>query len=535
LKIMMAQVAPQVGDIAFNTRLVLDAAQRAEAEHCDMLVLPELVLTGYPPEDLLLRDAFMGEVDAAVEQVIANAKQTIVVFGHPRRAEGLLFNSASLAVNGKCVGVYDKRALPNYGVFDERRYFTPGEGPDVFEVHGWRIGVGICEDLWDDELAETSCTRARDVLLNLNASPFHIDKQLERETLMRRRAAHFGVPTVYVNPVGGQDEIVFDGGSHAIDAGGTLLARAPMFETADVVVDIAASFGEVAPLPDTMDQIHRALVLGVRDYVCRNACSQVVIGLSGGIDSALVAALACEALGAEQVLGVLMPSPYSSDHSIADAAQLAENLDIETIILPIESSMAALNGLLSTPFAAWGLNEPDVTEENVQARIRGLLLMAVSNKTGRMLLTTGNKSEMAVGYATLYGDMAGGFAPLKDVYKTQAFALARHINRNAELIPENTISKPPSAELRPDQMDSDSLPDYAILDEILQSYIELGQNKAHIAARGFDSGLVERVIRMLYIAEYKRRQAPPGVKITQKAFGRDRRYPITHGFREYLA
>ena len=531
---MMAQVAPQVGDIAYNTHLVLEAMQRAEALHCDMLVLPELVLTGYPPEDLLLRHAFMREVEGAVAQIVANARQAVVVFGHPRHVDGCMFNSASLAADGKLVGVYDKRALPNYGVFDERRYFTPGSGSDVFEVHGWSIGLGICEDLWDEEVIETTASRPRDVLLNLNASPFHIDKQLEREALMQRRAKRLGVPVVYVNPVGGQDEIVFDGGSHAVDAGGMLLARAPIFAPADVLVDVAASCGEIEPLPDTMQQMRCALVLGVRDYVRRNGCSQVVIGLSGGIDSALVAALACEALGADQVLGVLMPSRYSSEHSISDARVLAENLGIETITLPIESPVAAVDALVAQPFADWGLAAPDVTEENVQARIRGLLLMAVSNKTGRMLLTTGNKSEMAVGYATLYGDMAGGFAPLKDVYKTQAFALARHINRHGELIPENSISKPPSAELRPGQMDSDSLPDYAVLDDILQSYIELGQDMRDIAAQGFDSGLVERVIRMLYIAEYKRRQAPPGVKITQKAFGRDRRYPITHGFREHL-
>lgn len=535
MKIMMAQLAPKVGDIAYNTRQVLEAMQRADAAHCDMLVLPELVLTGYPPEDLLWRHAFMDEAEAAVARVVAASGRAVVVFGHPRRENGQLLNSATLATHGKVVGIYDKRALPNYGVFDERRYFTPGSGPDVFEVHGWRIGIGICEDLWDDDLAEKAALRPRDVLLNLNASPFHVDKQLERESLMQRRAKRFGVPVVYVNPVGGQDEIVFDGGSHAVDASGVLLARAPMFEVADVMVDVAVSVGDIAPLPDAMQQMYLALVLGVRDYVRRNGASQVVIGLSGGIDSALVAALACAALGAEHVLGVLMPSRYSSDHSVTDALDLARNLGIETITLPIESPVNAVDALLADPFAGWGRSGPDVTEENVQARIRGLLLMAVSNKTGRMLLTTGNKSEMAVGYATLYGDMAGGFAPLKDVYKTQVFALCRHINRHGVLVPENTIIKPPSAELRPDQKDSDSLPDYEVLDDILQSYIELGQDMARIAARGFDPGLVERVIRMLYIAEYKRRQAPPGVKITQKAFGRDRRYPITHGFREHLA
>jgi len=538
LKIMMAQLAPRVGDIAGNTQLVLDAIQRADASHCDMLVLPELVLTGYPPEDLLWRHAFMDEAEDAVGRIIAQSGKAVVVFGHPRREDGCLFNSATLAADGRIVGVYDKRALPNYGVFDERRYFTPGSGDDVFEVNGWRIGIGICEDLWSDEVAEKAAEKPRDVLLNLNASPFHIDKQLERESLMQRRAARFGVPVVYVNPVGGQDEIVFDGGSHAVDASGSLLARAPMFVCADVIVDVAVSVGDITPLPESMQQIYAALVLGVRDYVQRNGVSQVVIGLSGGIDSALVAALACEALGAGHVLGVLMPSRYSSDHSLTDALELAGNLGMQTITLPIEAPVQGVDALLAESFAAWGLSAADVTEENVQARIRGLLLMAVSNKTGRMLLTTGNKSEMAVGYATLYGDMAGGFAPLKDVYKTQVFALCRHINRTSkggELIPQNTISKPPSAELRADQKDSDSLPDYDVLDGILQSYIELGQDMAVIAARGFDPGLVERVIRMLYLAEYKRRQAPPGVKITQKAFGRDRRYPITHGFRERLA
>ncbi|MDX8392781.1 MAG: NAD+ synthase [Mariprofundaceae bacterium] len=529
---MMAQIAPRVGDIAGNTRLLLDAMQRAEGARCDILVCPELTLTGYPPEDLLLRDAFMHEVEQAVAQIIANSGQAVTVFGHPRCADGLLYNSASLASCGQSLGCYDKKSLPNYGVFDEQRYFSPGQGADVFSVHGWRIGIGICEDLWDDDVAEGVASEARDVLINLNASPFHVDKQIEREALMQQRAIRFATPVVYVNQVGGQDEVVFDGGSHALDASGHLLARAPLFSTADVVVDVAASCGEIARLPDAMEQIHQALLLGVRDYVLRNGCTQVVLGLSGGIDSALVAALACEALGAANVLGVLMPSRYSSDHSISDAEALAANLGMQIITLPIEAARASVDDLLAETFAAWGMSKADVTEENVQARIRGLLLMAISNKTGRMLLTTGNKSEMAVGYATLYGDMAGGFAPLKDVYKTQVFALSRHINRHGVVIPENSISKPPSAELAPDQQDSDSLPAYAVLDDILQLYIELGQGMDSIVQHGYDSALVERLVRMLYIAEYKRRQAPPGVKITQKAFGRDRRYPMTHGFRE---
>jgi len=530
---MMAQVAPQVGDVAFNTGLVLDAMKRAESVGCDVLALPELVLAGYPPEDLLLRSSFMDAVERAVSRIVAASEKATVVFGHPRRTENGLHNSATLAADGKLLGVYDKRALPNYGVFDERRYFTPGTGPEVFSVHDWRIGVGICEDLWSDTVAEETAMQARDVLINLNASPFHVDKQIDREALMKKRAVRFAVPVIYVNQVGGQDEVVFDGGSHAVDAAGQILARAPLFETADVLVDIADPCGKVAKIPSSVEQMHQALVLGVRDYVRRNGVSQVVIGLSGGIDSAVVAALACEALGAENVLGVLMPSRFSSHHSVGDAEVLAKNLGMEVVTLPIQNPVVSVEALLEAPFEQWGKSEPDVTEENIQARMRGLLLMAISNKTGRMLLSTGNKSEMAVGYATLYGDMAGGFAVLKDVYKTQVYALAKHLNHKREVVPQHTIDKPPSAELRPDQKDSDSLPDYETLDAILQAYVELGQSVASIAARGFDLGDVHGMIRMLHLAEYKRRQAPPGVKITQKAFGRDRRYPITHGFREW--
>ncbi|MDQ6960653.1 MAG: NAD+ synthase [Mariprofundaceae bacterium] len=530
---MMAQVAPQVGDVAFNTGLVLDAMGRAKAADCDVLVLPELVLAGYPPEDLLLRSSFIDAVEYAVSRIVAASKKTVVIFGHPRRAENGLTNSASLAADGKLLGIYDKRALPNYGVFDEQRYFTPGTGQEVFPAHHWRIGVSICEDLWNDAVVEEAAVQARDVLINLNASPFHVDKQHDREALMKQRAIRFGVPVIYVNQVGGQDEVVFDGGSHAVDAAGQVLERAPLFEAADILVDVAEPCGQVAKIPPPVEQIRRALVLGVCDYVHRNGVSQAVIGLSGGIDSAVVAVLACEALEAENVLGVLMPSWFSSPYSVTDAEILANSLGMETVTLPIARPVASVETLLAEPFEQWGKSAPDITEENIQARVRGLLLMAISNKTGRMLLSTGNKSEMAVGYATLYGDMAGGFAVLKDVYKTQVYALANHMNRKREVIPRNIIEKPPSAELRPDQKDSDTLPDYETLDAILQAYIELGQSVASIAAQGFDLDDVHDMIRMLYLAEYKRRQAPPGVKITQKAFGRDRRYPITHGFREW--
>jgi len=534
MKIMLAQVAPRVGDITGNVELIIDAASQAADASCDLIVFPELTVTGYPPEDLLLRPLFMQAVEFAVDEIVAASGSCAVVFGAPRCFDGAVRNSAFIAIKGELVGIYDKQHLPNYGVFDELRYFSPGRGESVvFDLNGWRVGVGICEDIWSDSLAEKQACLAADVWLNLNASPFHMNKQVEREALMSKRAKSFAAPVVYVNPVGGQDEVVFDGGSHVMDASGDLLMRAPLFEAALPIVDMElAGQSDIAALPDSTAQIHDALVLGVRDYVRRNGCHQVVIGLSGGIDSAVTAAIAVEALGAENVLGVLLPSKFSSDHSIADAEALVENLGIESITLPIAGPVEAAESALKDTFSAWGKSEPDVTEENIQARSRGMLLMAISNKTGRMLLTTGNKSEMAVGYATLYGDMAGGFAVLKDVWKTDVFALANFMNELRETVPQNTIDKPPSAELRPDQKDSDSLPGYDELDTILKAAIEDRLSVDEIAAFGFDIDEVKRVVGMLHMAEYKRRQAPPGVKITRRAFGRDRRYPITHAFRE---
>ena len=533
---MVAQIAPRVGDLAGNVRQICEMLLVAESDTCDLAVFPELTITGYPPEDLLKRALFMSAVEKAVEQVVQESGSTCAIFGAPRQEDGALFNSLFLAQHGKVIGIYDKQRLPNYGVFDEQRYFTPGCGKGtVFEVNGQRVGVGICEDLWHDDLVEQQAKMECDLWVNLNASPFHVNKQLEREALVQKRAKAFGVPLVYVNPVGGQDEIVFDGGSHVASGAGILLLRAPLFEVWHAVFESEeVDKTDIAPLPESIEQVHRALVMGVHDYVHRNGCSQVVIGLSGGIDSALTAAIAVEALGAENVLGVLLPSKYSSDHSLSDAKALVKNLGIDAVTLPIADGVSAVEGILHDIFSGWDKSEPGVTEENIQARIRGLLLMAISNKTGRMLLTTGNKSEMAVGYATLYGDMAGGFAVLKDVYKTQAFALARWLNRGRELIPENTITKPPSAELRPDQKDSDSLPEYEVLDAILKANIEERLGVDEIAARGgYSRAVVEQVVRLLQLAEYKRRQAPPGVKITERAFGRDRRYPITHHFREW--
>lgn len=538
MKIMLAQIAPRVGDITGNIGLIIDAANRAEHASCDLIAFPELAVTGYPPEDLLLRPSFMEAVEFAVDEIVAASGDCAVVFGAPRRVAGGdragLMNSAFIARKGSLVGICDKQCLPNYGVFDELRYFIPGSGNEVvFDIDGWKVGIGICEDIWSDSLARKQAGLTADVWLNLNASPFHIDKQFEREALMSERAKCFSAPVVYINPVGGQDEVVFDGGSHVMDAAGALLLRAPLFETALPVVDLEqAGQSSVVPVPSTIAQIHAALVLGVSDYVHRNGCQRVVIGLSGGIDSAVTAAIAVEALEAANVLGVLLPSKISSDHSLFDAEALAANLGIESVTLPIAGAVEATEAILADTFAAWGMSEADVTEENIQARSRGMLLMAISNKSGRMLLTTGNKSEMAVGYATLYGDMAGGFAVLKDLYKTDVFTLADYINREHEIIPQNSIDKPPSAELRPEQKDSDSLPDYDKLDPILKGSIEDRLSVDEIASQGFDRGEVQRVVGMLHAAEYKRRQAPPGVKITRRAFGRDRRYPITHGFRE---
>ena len=531
MKIRLEQCVPRVGDMNGNVHLICQAIEAAERHHCDLLVFPELMVTGYPPEDLLLRPAFLAEVDKAVQHVIRQSKQTIVVFGAPRCNEEGLKNSAFVACHGQLLAVYDKQQLPNYGVFDEQRYFVAGHGEHaVVEVNGWHIGLGICEDLWHDELVSKQVKQGCDVWLNLNASPFHEGKQQEREALTAKRAKQFGCPVVYVNPVGGQDEIVFDGGSHVMDAAGELLLRAPLFASASCDVDLANIECSVQDIPLRLQQIYQALVLGTKDYVLRNGSTQVVLGLSGGIDSALTAAIAVDALGKENVLGVLLPSSFSSEHSIQDAQDLVTNLGIESITLPIAESVSAIEHTLADTFKAWGKSEPDVTEENIQARTRGVLLMAISNKTGRMLLTTGNKSEMAVGYATLYGDMAGGFAVLKDVYKMDVFALCDYLNQEHIVIPQNTIDKPPSAELRPDQKDSDSLPDYDVLDAILKASIEDRLGVAEIVALGYAEDEVKHILHLVRLAEYKRRQSPPGIKITEKAFGRDRRYPITHAF-----
>ncbi len=559
VKVALAQINATVGDLAGNARLIADAARQAYAQGARLVLAPELSLTGYPPEDLLLRPAFLRACDdqlSALADGLADCEGLHVVVGHPLswgEAQDLRsksyslprrFNAASVLAGGRVQATYCKRELPNYQVFDERRYFASGRdagrGPVVFEVQGVRFGLLICEDAWFDEPAEAACEAGAEVLCVLNASPFHIDKHGEREERMSARARACGRPLLYAHLVGGQDEVVFDGASFAVDAGGTVRARAAMFEAQNLLVELGAGgivSGPMAPVPEVEAQAWGALVTGVRDYVGKNGFPGAIIGLSGGVDSALVLAVAVDALGADRVRCVMMPSPYTADISWLDARDMAARLGVRYDEIGITPMFDAFRAALAPQFA--GLPE-DATEENIQARVRGTLLMALSNKSGAIVLTTGNKSEMATGYCTLYGDMAGGFAVIKDVAKTMVYRLSvwknRQPNRRADgtvgpVIPERIITRPPSAELRPGQTDQDSLPPYEILDAILERYMENDQSIEDIVAAGFDRADVERVTRLIKINEYKRRQAPVGIRITHRAFGRDWRYPITSKFR----
>jgi NAD+ synthase (glutamine-hydrolysing) len=535
LRIALAQIDLLVGDIDANVRRVLEAAARARDDlRADVVVFPELTLTGYPPEDLLLRPEFDQRVAQGVEQLRAALTGIAAIVGYPCVRDGKRFNAAGVIRDGAVVAEYFKALLPNYSVFDEKRYFEPGGAPCVVDLHGVLVGITICEDIWFPAPAAHAREAGARLLVNLNASPFHKGKAPEREELVGKRARENGFPIVYVNLVGGQDELVFDGGSFVVDAAGALSHRLDYFAEALAVVEVAADGactvvpGDCAAALPEEEAIYRALVLGVRDYVRKNGFHGAVIGLSGGIDSALVLCIAVDALGADQVEVLSMPSRYTAEISNLDAADMARRLGVEYALIPIEPAFEAFLAMLAEEFR--GL-PADVTEENIQARCRGILLMAVSNKTGRILLTTGNKSEMSVGYATLYGDMAGGFAPIKDVPKLLVYRLAEWRNREAEVIPRRIIERPPSAELRADQKDSDSLPPYEVLDPILERYVEQDLSVAEIVAAGFDLATVQRVARMVDRNEYKRRQAPPGIKITRRAFGRDRRYPLTNGFR----
>jgi len=518
-----------VGDIAGNARRVIDCAERLRGR-ADIVVFPELTLTGYPPEDLLLRPACDARVARALHEIAEAAVGITLVVGYPALRDGVRYNVAGVLRDGVVETEYRKMQLPNYSVFDERRYFEPGANAVVFRQGDVRFGLTICEDIWFDMPVQRAAAAGAQILLNLNASPFHQGKAVEREALVADRAARFGVSVIYVNLVGGQDELVFDGGSFVIDAKGALRHRAPFFTESETLVRVdhgVVQTAEVSPLPGEEEQVYRALIMGTRDYVIKNGFSSVVLGLSGGIDSALTLAIAVDALGAENVEVVMMPSRFTAEISNSDALRQAERMRVAHQTISIEPAFSAFLEMLAPTFAG---TEPDVTEENIQARCRGIILMAISNKRGRMLLTTGNKSEMSVGYATLYGDMAGGFAPLKDVPKLLVYRLARWRNREGEVIPQRVIDRPPSAELRADQKDTDSLPDYVILDGILALYVEQDRSVDDIVAAGYERPVVERIARLVDRNEYKRRQAPPGVKITRRAYGRDRRYPIVNGF-----
>ena len=527
--VALAQLDLLVGDIGGKARRVIDCAGRLHGR-AEIVVFPELTLTGYPPEDLLLRPACDQRVTEALREIAAAAVGVTLIVGYPAMRDGIRYNVAGVLRDGVVDIEYRKMQLPNYSVFDERRYFEPGANAVIFEQGGVRFGLTICEDIWFDVPVQRAASAGAQVLLNLNASPFHQDKAAEREALVAERAAAFGVAVVYVNLVGGQDELVFDGGSFVVDSAGEVKHRSAFFEESESLVAIEDGVplaGKLEPFAGEEEQVYRALVTGTRDYVRKNGFSSVVLGLSGGIDSALTLAVAVDALGAENVEVVSMPSRYTADISNLDAAHQAKLMGVAYQTIPIEPAFSAFLDMLADTFAG---TKPDITEENIQARCRGIILMAISNKRGRMLLTTGNKSEMSVGYATLYGDMAGGFAPLKDVPKLLVFRLARWRNRDVEVIPQRVIDRPPSAELRADQKDTDSLPEYGVLDAILAMYVEQDQSVDEIVAAGHEQGVVERVTRLVDLNEYKRRQAPPGVKITRRAYGRDRRYPIVNGF-----
>jgi len=536
VKVALAQVDLAVGDVVGNTEKIIEFACRArDGLGAHLVVFPELSICGYPPEDLLFHVGLRYKVENAIAEIRSTVSGIAVLIGHPEYADEQIYNSCTVYQDGEILAHYRKHLLPNYSVFDEERYFTRGTKPSVFVINGIRVGLNICEDVWSPEPMASARSAGAECVIAINGSPYEFTSQATRESQVGRRVAEVRVPVIYVNMVGGQDELVFDGGSFVMTGDGDISFRAPPFEEGlhEVVLDATASGvvprpGDCTAILDTDASVYKALVRGTRDYITKHNFPGVILGLSGGIDSALVATIACDAIGADRVRAVMMPFRYTSNMSQEDAAGQAATLGIGYDVIPIEPMYEATIAQLAPILAD---REPDTTEENIQARCRGVLLMAISNKTGRMLLTTGNKSEMAVGYATLYGDMAGGFAPIKDCSKTLVYRLARYRNTLSDAIPERVITREPSAELRPDQKDSDSLPDYDVLDPILEAFIEDDLSVAEITDRGFDRDTVVRILEMVKRNEYKRRQAPPGVRISRRAFGRDWRYPITSGYK----
>jgi NAD+ synthase (glutamine-hydrolysing) len=571
LRVALAQINTTVGDIEGNIARVLEYVQRARDLDSDIVAFPELAVTGYPPEDLLLRPAFVQDNLEALGEIISGCKDITAVVGFVDRDDSGIYNAAAVIHDGGLADVYRKQRLPNYGVFDELRYFLPAAENPVYMIAGVVVGLNICEDIWyPGHPTEAQAVAGAQVIVNINGSPFHAGKRHFREEMLADRAREYRVWICYTNLVGGQDELVFDGGSMVLDPKGNLVARAAMFQEELLVVDIPVDEGErfgtrpgdaigryttarpplalseepanaakpgierrIAPELSQEAEVYEALVLGTRDYLRKTGFSKALVALSGGIDSSLVATVAANALGPQNVIGISMPSRYSSDGSINDAKELAENLGIELIIIPIEPAHQAMLDMIESAFAAKGHEEAGSAEENIQARIRGNVIMAFSNKLGHIVLTTGNKSEYATGYATLYGDMSGGYAVIKDVPKTLVYKLSRYRNTVGpkQVIPEGCITKPPSAELKPDQLDEDTLPPYEVLDPIIEAYVEDNLNVDDIVERGFDRVTVEKVVRMINGSEYKRRQAAPGIKITPRAFGRDWRPPIANRYK----
>ncbi len=534
MRIAVAQMNSVLGDLSGNVRQILEIARQAEAEGTDVLLTPELSLCGYPPEDLLLRPDFYRSVDLALADL---ARETTdldmaIVVGHPEQAGSHCYNAATVLLQGKRLGTYRKQHLPQYEVFDELRYFTPGNDTVTFDYAGVRFGLAICEDIWFEAPARKARDAGAEVLLVLNASPYHLDKTRDRQAMLEQRVAQTGMSVVYCNLVGGQDELVFDGASCLLSRAGEWIMRLPQFVESLAYADLdeQGTWQTTQPLAPPIalnQQVYDAMVLGVRDYFAKNGFAGAYLGLSGGIDSALTLCVAVDALGAERVRPIIMPSPYTAQMSIDDSWALCANLGVQGELVDIQPAMQTYEQLLAPYFVG---KAPDTTEENLQARIRGNLLMAMSNKSGWLVLTTGNKSEMAVGYCTLYGDMAGGFAVLKDLLKTKVYDVCRWINRDLEIIPWRIIERPPSAELRPDQTDQDSLPPYEVLDAIVTAYMEQDMSPREIIARGYREEDVRRVVRLLRISEYKRRQSPVGIRLTRRGFGKDWRYPITNRY-----
>jgi len=547
LKIALASLNPTVGDLGGNSEKILTAHDAARAKGADLVVFSELCLIGYPPEDIVLKGAFQNaamEKVAGLAQATADGGPAMLIGSCWRGEDGRLYNAAILLENGEIAHIRYKCDLPNYGVFDEKRVFAGGDEATVMNFRGLRLGVMICEDMWRPEISATLARDGAEILIVINGSPYEQDKYNERQTLAGARVRETGLPLLYVNQVGGQDELAFDGGGFVLNPDGRLMARATCWRETLLLTDWrknqdswSCAETEINDVPAGYAAIYQAMMTGLRDYVRKNGFPGVILGMSGGIDSALSAVVAVDALGAENVHLVMMPSKYTSEESLLDAATCADWIGARMDNIPIEPAVQAYDQMLAGPFAGV---DPDTTEENIQSRIRGILLMALSNKFGYMLLTTGNKSEMSVGYATLYGDMCGGYSVLKDLYKTDVFGISEWRNQShpagglgpkGQVMPENIIIKPPTAELRPDQTDQDSLPPYEVLDDILKCLIEEEMHVDEIVAKGHAIETVARVEHLLYIAEYKRRQAPPGVKLTRRNFGRDRRYPITNGFR----